>query len=127
MSATLLQIGLPSTVALIRLIVEQSDDSLLLWYVPSVLALPLAFLLFTSNVWTYRLALAYLAFMAQVFLVNTLFLPMFGRKPPASLEASLLAIIVYSFPCVVALMEAFRRRRSNQTLESTAGHSVESL
>ena len=124
-SATLLQLGLTSTAGLIQNISSHSATPSLLWYIPGAFALPLAFLLFTSSGWIYRLAFFYLAIWTYVLVSNLILLPMYGRKPPMPLQTSLLGIVAYSFPCVVALIDWLRRRRSNHALERTAAQPVE--
>lgn len=120
MSATLLQIGLTSTIALVRFVSGYSPAiPSFVWFIPGVLALPLAFLLFTSSVWIYRLAFTYLAFLTGVLVSNLILVPMVGGKPAMPLETSLEGIVGYSFPCIVALIDWFRRRSSKQVLEPT--------
>ncbi len=123
MSATLFRLGVGS----IRGLMSGSPDGWpeLIFSLACVLALPLAFLLFTDSRVVARIALIVLAAAAVLQVATVLLALATHQQPPVRWSTELELALVYAFPCVVAFVVDKRdaNMRSNQSLEPTASRS----
>jgi hypothetical protein len=107
MCATLLHLGLSSLSVLIQGSAHHAHIGFL-WYVPGVLALPLAFLLFTRSPVVARLAFAFLLVATLVNVASPLVGMISKSAPPVPTLSSLFYAFIYGFPCLAAVLVARR-------------------
>src|SRR5438874_449630 len=109
MCATLLSLGVGS----IRGLISGSPDGWpeLISSLACMLALPLAFLLFTNNQIVPRVALVVLAAAAILQIATALVALATHQRPPVRIATMLELALVYAFPCVVAFV--MRNRDTN--------------
>jgi hypothetical protein len=123
MCATLIRLGLSSSLVLARGSTYHGSLRLLPWYIVGLLALPLAFSLFTSSLLAARLAFGFLLFLGLTNITVPIWATIAKIPPPTSNSGSFFNGFIYLFPCVVAIVTAVRRKTSNQSLQPTAGRS----
>jgi hypothetical protein len=112
MCATLLRLGLSSWEMLMRGPIEDHPSSGWLFFnVPGLLALPLAFLLFTRISAIAWLAFGLLFLSGFVGAANPLLALMTRSEPPMATVDSLFYASIYFFPCFVAILAARRLKK----------------
>ena len=80
---------------------------------PGVLALPLAFLLFTRSPVVPRLAFAFLLVVTLVNVASPLVAMISKFAPPIPIFSSLFYAFIYGFPCLAAVLIAKRAVHHN--------------
>jgi len=113
MCATLFHVGVGSLSAVIRALGGGDSAALLFGYLPGVLALVLAFSLFSRSQLMARLAFGFLVLTSLMYIVGPIFVAVSGRSRPEPLRTSLIFAIIYAFPCVSALL---LRKRAHPTV-----------
>ena len=108
MCATLLNLGVSSLSVLIQGPSRHAHIALF-WYVPGLLALPLAFLLFTHSLAIARAAFGFLLFTALLNIASLIWATIDAKSaPPVPTSSCLFYAIIYAFPCVAAMLIARR-------------------
>ena len=104
MCATLFYLGVGSISAIIGALGDVESAVSLLGYIPGVLALPLAFSLFSRSDLAARLAFGFLVLLALIYIASPIVAALAGKNPPEPLGRSLIYAAIYAFPCLSAVV-----------------------